>query len=172
MMEQILKEYLTILRLEKNLADNTIKSYQTDIKFFFDFLSENNISDLSEVSAETFTSFFEMKKEQEIENATTARYMSSLKGFWNYLESSGYIEKNPVEKLTRVKKSRKLPTVLSFNEIEKILQTPIVDDKLGLRDKAMLELFYSSGLRVSELINLKINNLFFDDEVIRVMGNF
>lgn len=169
-MEQFLKEYLTILRLEKNLSDNTLKSYQTDIKFFFDFLSENNISDLNDVSAETFTSFFEMKKEMKVENSTTARYMSSLKGFWNYLESSGYIEKNPVEKLTRVKKSRKLPTVLSFNEIEKILQTPVVEDKLGLRDKAMLELFYSSGLRVSELINLKINDLFFDDEVIRVMG--
>ncbi len=170
MMEQFLKEYLTILRLEKNLSDNTVKSYETDIKLFLDFLIDHNIDDLNNVTTETFSTFFEIKKEQGIDSSTVARYMSSLKGFWSYLELSDYIEKNPVEKLTRVKKPRKLPTVLSFQEVEKILQMPVVEDKLGLRDKAILELLYSSGLRVSELINMKISDLFFTDEVIRVIG--
>ena len=84
--------------------------------------------------------------------------MSSIKGFFNYLENSQYIQKNPTEKLPSVKKSRKLPSVLSFAEIDKILNSPDTNNILGLRDKAILELFYSSGLRVSELINIKIND--------------
>ncbi|NMB82602.1 MAG: tyrosine recombinase XerD, partial [Ignavibacteria bacterium] len=98
------------------------------------------------------------------------RYMSSLKGFFGYLQDNNYIEVNPTEKLLSVKKSRKLPAVLSIQEIELILNSPDTNDLTGLRDKAILELFYSSGLRVSELINLKINDLFFNDEVIRVFG--
>jgi integrase/recombinase XerD len=93
-----------------------------------------------------------------------------LRGFFSYLYANKYIEKDPTEKISPAKVVRKLPEVLSFNEIEKILEQPDTNQKLGLRDKSILELFYSSGLRVSELIELKISDLFLDDEVIRVLG--
>ncbi len=169
-MEAFLKEYLTVLRFEKNLSDNTIKSYENDLKKVINFLEEKNISDLNNVSSTILTSFFERQRSLGIDSSTVARYMSSIKGFCDYLETSKYIEKNPTEKLVSVKKSRKLPPVLSFYEVDKILNTPDTSDPLGLRDKAILELFYSCGLRVSELINLKIGDLFFEDEVIRVLG--
>lgn len=169
-MEQFLKEYLTILRFGKNLSDNSIKSYETDLRKLFKYLEAKNVKDLNEVTAELISEYFELQRKIGIDASTVARYMSSIKGFWQYLESSKYIEKNPTEKLYSVKKSRKLPSVLTFEEIEKILQAIKVDDLLGLRDRAIIELLYSSGLRVSELLNLKITDLFFDEEVIRVFG--
>ncbi len=169
-METFVKEYLTILRFEKNLSDNTIQSYQNDINNFINFILDNNIKDLNEVGPKIISDFFDKQRKVGRDSSTTARYMSSIKGFFNYLEDSGYVEKNPTEKLVHVKQSRKLPPVLSFVDIEKILNTPKTDNTIGLRDKAILELFYSSGLRVSELINLKISDLFLNDEFIRVLG--
>lgn len=169
-MEEFLKEYLTILRFEKNLSDNTINSYQNDIKNFLSFCNSNKITDLNDVKASDISKYFEQQRSQGKDSSTSARYMSSIKGFFGYLQDNNYIEINPTDKLLSVKKSRKLPAVLSFEEIEKILGAPDTNDLASLRDKAILELFYSSGLRVSELINLKINDLFFNDEVIRVLG--
>ena len=169
-MEEFLKEYLTILRYEKNLSENTTKSYQTDLTKFCTYLKEKNVTDLNDVTSNIITKYFELQRLEGIDSSTTARYMSSVKGFFRFLEDNNYIQKNPTEKLSSVKKARKLPSVLTFAEIEKILDIPKTDDTAGLRDKAILETFYSSGLRVSELINLKINDLFFDDEVIRVLG--
>ncbi|MEG8946011.1 site-specific tyrosine recombinase XerD [Rosettibacter firmus] len=169
-MEQFLKEYLTILRFEKNLSSNSIKSYETDLRKLFNYLESKNVKDLNDVTAELISEYFDLQRKYGIDAATVARYMSSIKGFWQYLESSKYIEKNPTEKLYSVKKSRKLPSVLTFEEIEKILQSAKADNLLGIRDRAIIELLYSSGLRVSELINLKITDLFFDEEVIRVLG--
>jgi len=169
-MEEFLKEYLTILRYEKNLSENTTQSYKNDLKKFLTFLAESKVKDLSEVTSNLITKFFDRQRKSGVDSATSARYMSSIKGFFRFLENSSYIEKNPTEKLSRVKKARKLPSVLTLPEIEMILNAPKTDDVTGLRDKAILETFYSSGLRVSELINLKVNDLFFDDEVIRVLG--
>jgi integrase/recombinase XerD len=169
-MEEFLKEYLTLLRFEKNLSENTTSSYQTDIQKFLTFMHEQNISDLNAISANHIAQYFDEQKNKGIDGASAARYMSSLKGFFRYLEDSRYIEKNPTEKIARVKKARKLPAVLSIAEIDMILKLPNTNETTGLRDKAILETFYSSGLRVSELINLKISDLYFADEVIRVFG--
>lgn len=169
-MNVFLKEYLTVLRFEKNLSDNTIKSYENDINKFLIFLAERNVEDLNNVSVNDLSDFFEIQRKIGIDSSTVARYISSIKGFWNFLETSNYVEKNPTEKLSSVRKSRKLPAVLSFSEVELVLNQPNTKDVLGLRDKAILELFYSSGLRVSELINLKISDLYLSDEVVRVFG--
>ena len=169
-MEEFLKEYLTILRYEKNLSENTVNSYKSDLQKFLTFLSESKVKDFSEVTSNIIAKFFERQRKLGVDSATSARYMSSIKGFFRFLENNSYIEKNPTEKLSPVKKARKLPAVLTLPEIEMILNAPQTSETTGLRDKAILETFYSSGLRVSELINLKINDLFFDDEVIRVLG--
>lgn len=169
-MEEFLKEYLVHLKLEKNLSVNTISSYRNDLTAFLSFLKDKNIIDPSEVNPEHISSFFKLLNELGLSGTSSARYFSSLKGFFLFLIKNKYILKNPIEKISAPKLSKKLPSVLDISEVEKILSQPDISDKFGLRDKAMLELFYACGTRVSELINLKISDLFFSDEIIRVFG--
>lgn len=169
-METFIKEYLAHLKLEKNLSDNTISSYRNDLKSFNDFLHDLNINDPFEITTDHLNGFFKLLKELGLVGSSAARYFSSLKGFFLFLIRNKYIVKNPIEKISAPKTSKKLPGVLDVSEVEKILSLPDVSNKLGLRDKAILELFYACGTRVSELINLKVNDLFLYDEVIRVLG--
>ncbi len=169
-MEMFLKEYLAYLKLEKNLSQNTLASYKNDISALKSYLQDSSISDPSEISAQNIVAFFKALKNIGLSTTSTARYFSSLKGFFNYLIRNNYIKTNPMDKINAPKLSKKLPAVLSVNEIDAILSKPDVNDKLGLRDKAILELLYACGTRVSELTNLKISDLFFHEEVIRVFG--
>lgn len=169
-METFIKEYLAHLKLEKNLSDNTISSYRNDLKSFNDFLHDLNINDPFEITTDHLNGFFKLLKELGLVGSSAARYFSSLKGFFLFLIRNKYIVKNPIEKISAPKTSKKLPGVLDVSEVEKILSLPDVSNKFGLRDKAILELFYACGTRVSELINLKVNDLFLYDEVIRVLG--
>jgi len=169
-METFIKEYLGYLKLEKNLSDNTINSYKNDLAAFKDFLNDQGIDDPADITSEHLNNFFKLLKELGLVGSSAARYFSSLKGFFLYLIQNKYIIKNPVDKISAPKISKKLPGVLDVSEVEKILSLPDVDNKFGLRDKAILELFYACGTRVSELINLKVNDLFLNDEVIRVLG--
>ncbi len=169
-MNIFLKEYLSVLSLEKNLSGNTVSSYKNDISSFINFASEKNISDPSQITYLDLVDFFKELNKLGLSKTSAARYYSSLKGFFKYLFQNNYIKTNPVEKVETPKLSKNLPNVLSFNEIEKILNQPNTKDKFGLRDKAILELFYACGVRISELLNLKISDLFFSEEMIRVLG--
>lgn len=169
-MELFLKEYLSHLKLEKNLSENTLSSYKNDISTFISFLSDYKIADPSDISTENLTTFFKTLKNIGLTSTSAARYFSSLKGFFLYLLKNNYIIKNPLEKISAPKLSKKLPEVLNINEVDKILAQPNVSDTLGLRDKAILELLYACGTRVSELTNLKLSDLFLNEEVIRVFG--
>lgn len=169
-MEQFLIEFLTVLKLELNLSDNTVNSYKTDISKLLTFCVELGINDLNEIDCSDITAYLVKQKELGISNSTTARYISAFKSFFNYLHQNRYIETNPSERLKSNRRYRKLPVVLTIDEIDEMFAVPDLNTKLGLRDRAMLEVLYSSGLRVSELINLKISDLFLTDEVIRVIG--
>jgi integrase/recombinase XerD len=169
-MEFFLKEYLAYLKLEKNLSDNTLSSYKIDLTTFISFIIDLKISDLSDVTSDNISSFFIMLNKIGLSGTSAARYFSSLKGFFSYLLKNKYLIKNPVEKISPPKLSKILPQVLDISEVDKILSMPNANSKFGLRDKAMLELFYACGTRVSELIGLKLSDLFFQEEVIRVLG--
>ncbi len=169
-MKQFLREYLSRLKFEKNLSDNSLAAYRNDLSQFINFCENYDISDADEIKINIFNKFFELQNDLGKSSATVSHYNSSLKGFFNFLYTNKYIRQNPTQKLIPVKKTRSLPVVLSVQEVDKILSRPNVHDTLELRDKAILELLYSSGLRVSELLNLKIGDLFFDDEIIRVIG--
>jgi integrase/recombinase XerD len=170
-MNELLKEYLTTLRFEKNLSVNTIESYTNDITKLLEF-SENyfNITDENEIDEKILVQFYKSLSDIGLSGSTSARYLSSHKSYFGYLKAQNYIEKDPTERVSSPKISRKLPVVLSFNEVEKILDAPDIKNEAGLRDKALLEIMYSSGLRVSEAINLHISDLIFSEELIRVMG--
>ncbi len=169
-MKTFLKEYLSVLKLEKNLSENTVFSYRNDITSLIQFLENRNIKDPSEVKFKDLSSFFKSLEQIGLSSSSAARYFSSIKGFFTYLFLNNYIKENPIEKLSAPKLSKNLPSVLSVNEVNKILDSPNTEDKIGLRDKAVLELLYACGIRVSELINIKISNLFFEEEIIRVFG--
>lgn len=165
-----LKEYLTYLKLEKNLSENTLASYSNDISSFIGFLDSKKVRDFSQVNSRILTDFFSMLEKTGLSSTSAARYFSSLKGFLNYLLTNNYIKSNPIEKVSSPKLSKHLPEVLSFQEIDKILSMPDTSNVLGVRDKAMLEVLYACGLRISELIFLKLADLFLAEEMIRVFG--
>ncbi|MBK8945495.1 MAG: site-specific tyrosine recombinase XerD [Ignavibacteriae bacterium] len=169
-MQEFVKEYLSLLKIEKNLSENSILSYKNDLNKLIDFFDRKKILDLNEVNSKLIVEYFARQREDGITSTSVSRYSSSVKGFFSYLKQQGYILTNPTTNLNSTKLSRKLPAVLSFLEIEKILDSPDLNERLGLRDKAILEVLYSSGLRVSEAINLKISDLFLNDEIIRVLG--
>ncbi len=169
-MQEFVQEYLVNLKLEQNRSDNTILSYKRDIEKFVEFIKKFHVDDFNRVTIGIITKFFEHQKKIGIKNSTSARYMSALKGFFDYLDRNNYLQENPFEKAARTQTSRALPVVLSVEEVERILESPDISDKFGIRDRALLEMLYSSGLRVSELINLKINDIYFNEEIVRVTG--
>jgi integrase/recombinase XerD len=169
-MKIFLDEFLAVLKLEKNLSANTIDSYRSDITNLLQFLRNYSIDDPQQIKHNHLADFFKFLKDAGLSSSSASRYHSSLKGFFSYLYQNKYITENPVEKIPSPKLSKKLPPVLSINEVDAILSQPDVKNKLGLRDKALLELFYACGIRVSELINLKISGLYFREEIIRVFG--
>jgi integrase/recombinase XerD len=169
-MDAFLREYLASLKLERNLSENTIASYKNDLTSLLNFLKDSGVDDPSQIASKLLNDFFILLTKLGLSSRSSARYFSSLKGFFGYLSSSNYIETNPMDKISAPKVSKGLPNVLNINEIEAILSQPDTSKKLGLRDKALLETFYACGLRVSELINLKISDLFLNEEMIRVFG--
>ncbi|PKL87857.1 MAG: site-specific tyrosine recombinase XerD, partial [Ignavibacteriae bacterium HGW-Ignavibacteriae-2] len=151
-MEQFLKEYLTYVRLEKNLSENSVQSYKNDLSKFILYLKKAGIEDFNDVNTTLIGEYFVKMRKEELSGSTSARYLSSFKGFFSYLYDQSYIQKDPTDILTSSRRRRSLPTVLSVREINNILDCPDTNNILGVRDRAMLELCYSSGLRVSELI--------------------
>ncbi|MGE5432673.1 MAG: site-specific tyrosine recombinase XerD [Syntrophomonadaceae bacterium] len=169
-MNNLIDEYLTVLKLEKNLSENTITGYRNDLMNLVNFASGRGIDDESDIDYRLLSDFYKMLSDMGVAGTTFARYLSSHKGYFEYLLCSDYIKSNPAEKIMSPKLSRKLPQVLTFNEVEKILSSPKTDSTLGLRDKALLEVLYASGLRVSEATGLHMQDLFLSEEVIRVFG--
>ena len=169
-MNIFLKEYLTVLRLEKNLSENTVASYKNDISAFLKFLEAYNINDPSEINYSHMAEFFSGLNKAGLNSRSAARYFSSLKGFFIYLYTKKYITANPMERIPAPKLRKNLPGVLTIPEVDAILSKPDTGNKLGLRDKAILETLYACGLRVSELINTKISDVFFKEEIVRVLG--
>ncbi len=169
-MNSFLNEYLSGLELERNLSRNTVASYKNDLTSLLIFLESKGIDDPSDIDPNHLNSFFKSMTNIGLSPTSAARYHSSLKGFFKYLFLNEYIKKNPMEKVLPPKRGKSLPSVLSFEEIDKILQQPKTDNKLSLRDKAILELMYACGLRVSELIVLHVSDLYLSEEIIRVFG--
>jgi integrase/recombinase XerD len=169
-MNIFLKEYLSHLKLEKNLSDNTISSYKNDISSFIRFLEQHKIDDPSKIDSNIIVKFFTNLEKVGLTSSSAARYFSSLKGFLNYLFANDYVKSNPIEKVSPPKLAKNLPGVLTFEEVDKILSLPNTNETLGIRDKTILEVFYACGLRISELISLKLSDIFLDEEMIRVFG--
>ncbi len=165
----LIEQFRDYLWLERGLSDNTISSYTSDLKLFSNSLSEQNIS-LQEVSAEDVLRYLASRVQSGMTARTTARLLSSLKRFYTLLCREGVIDKDPTALVDAPKTGRSLPVSLSENQVEQLLAAPDVSTPEGMRDRAMLELTYSSGLRVSELISLGLSQVNIPSAVMRIMG--
>lgn len=157
-MHQYIDSFLQHLMVIRGLSPRTIESYSNDIKNFFNFLEKNN-NETNLLSTENFLSFFEHLQKEGKEVTTIVRNMISLRQFTHFLTKEGILEKDPLFNITLPKLKRSLPDVLSEEEIEMLINIPDTKTKKGLRDRVILELLYATGMRVSELISLKLIQL-------------
>jgi len=165
------KGYENYLKLEKSLSQNSVAAYINDINKLIDFLNNNYKKITPErVKLEHLKSFVEWLNERGVSPRTQARTISGIKSFFKYLLIEEKITSDPTALLESPKIGRKLPDILSMEEIDKLINAVDLDKPEGQRNKAMLETLYSCGLRVSELVNLKMTNLFFDQGFIKVEG--
>ena len=167
---QVLKDYQNYLRLERGLSENSILNYSLDIKKLAQWLHTNKIEispvDISEETLQQF--IYEVAK--KVNPRTQSRLISGLKGFFNYLIFEDYRKTNPLELIEAPKLGRKLPDTLAVEEIDAIISAIDLSSKQGERNRAIIETLYGCGLRVSELTNLKISDLYFEEGFIKVTG--
>lgn len=172
MWDQLLISFKNYLKLEKSSSENTIESYLEDIsklKYFMEL--HHKIVPIKEISRKHIEEFIIYLNENfSIQESTQSRILSGIRSFFQFLLYENLIDSNPTELIEMPKIKRKLPDTLSFEEIEKMLESIDLSTEQGTRNRAMLEVLYSSGLRVSELIDLKISTSDFDMNLLRIIG--
>ncbi len=169
-MKRILEEFLTHLELEKNLAPNTLAAYARDLRDFQSFLEKRGIKNFEEVEAEEVLLFMEDLRHRGLSARSLARKLSALKTFYRYLELERGLKRNPLLLVEGPKLPRTLPKVLTVEEVERLISAPDLSTPQGLRDRAMLETLYATGMRVSELVRLTFAQLNLSAGFVRVYG--
>src|SRR5690554_1162440 len=164
--------YIQFIKLEKGLSKNSIVSYRNDIERYLSYLlAEHKISDLSGVSLNHIEQFLDYLIDHELlSSSSIARNISSIRGFHEFAAVEGMAQANPSELIELPKKAKMLPEVLSAEEVVALLDTPNLETPAGIRDKAILETLYGTGMRVSELTGLEVDRIFFEIGFIRVIG--
>lgn len=157
-MEKELSSFIDFLCEEKKLSENTLLSYKRDITLYFDYLKKEKKSYIK-ATKKTVLDYLSYLKESGKASSTISRNIASLRAFYLYLYDKKIIDKNPAEDLKYEKNARKIPGILTGKEIDKLFSQPDITSFKGLRDKAMLEVLYATGIRVSELISLKTDSI-------------
>ncbi|UCB51677.1 MAG: site-specific tyrosine recombinase XerD [Candidatus Zixiibacteriota bacterium] len=169
-MKQILDQFLNHLSVERNLSANTIESYRRDLNGYLKFLRETKLDSVGGIAAQHVTGFVARLSRKGLAANSIARKLSSLRGFHKFLVAEGYCDVDPTSTLESPRQWRKLPSVLRVKEVERLLSQPSGDAPLDVRDKAVLEFLYATGVRISELIQIKRKDLLPEVELVRVMG--
>ena len=165
----VLKQYSAYLLLERGLSNNTREGYLNDVKKLLNYLNENNLS-LKDVSLDHLHNFIATLHDLGISSRSQARIISGIKSFFRFLKLENHIDTNPTLLLESPRVGRKLPEVLSIEEIDEMISCIDLSTNEGQRNRAIIETLYSCGLRVSELINLEINKIFLEEEYIVIKG--
>ena len=164
-----IKEYLVFVSQVKNLSENTSKSYERDLKKLDSFLKDLNISNYSQINVETCSAWIGSLYSQNNNPRSIQRHLSSAKGFFRFLKKNNLIDSSPFDLVTAPKSSSTLPEVLSPEDVEQLLNFKPTN-MIEIRDMAIVELMYSSGLRVSETVNININDFEENKSFLRVLG--
>ena len=168
--EDDLKDYSHYLKVERGLSENTIISYERDLKRYMLFLDNQGIGKWDELDRYIILTFLRELTDEKKSAASITRMVSSLRKFHQFLKQERYTEVDPMQHIETPKKAQKLPKALSQDEIVRLLEAPDTTDKFGIRDRAILEVMYATGLRVSELIGLKMSDLHLSLGLIQTIG--
>ncbi|SNR87100.1 integrase/recombinase XerD [Anaerovirgula multivorans] len=161
-MNQLFSNYIDYLTSEKQLSNNTLESYIRDTKQYLAYLGNNEVDDLTYTNKTTILTYLVHLQNKGRAVSTISRSIASIRCFYQYLLQNNVVVKDPTLNLESPKAKKKLPSILTLNEVDMLLNQPQKSTYKGMRDKAMLELLYATGIRVSELISLKLNDLNLD----------
>ncbi|MDP8260439.1 MAG: tyrosine recombinase XerC [Candidatus Gygaella obscura] len=166
-MQRYLEKFLRYLEIEKNYSSHTLLNYGIDLKDFTKYIAE---TPLEKVSYLILRKYLALLKERGLKNRSIARKLASIRSFYRFLTREGYVKENPTLVLASLKLDKKLPLFLTEEQMNNLIEAPDLKSKLGLRDKAILELLYSTGMRIGEMTALDIDAVDFISGVIKVAG--
>ena len=169
-MDTYFQDYLTMLRVERNVSPQTLEAYQRDLNQYLAFILDKSVTSVSNISQMHIREYIRKLNEMGMAPSSIARIFSSIRSYHKFLSAERIVIENPTLVLNSPKAIKKLPNVLMEEEISAIIDAVEVTSKFASRDKAIIEMLYSCGLRVSELCDLSLNQLFLDGDMIRVMG--
>ncbi|HUT96693.1 MAG TPA: tyrosine recombinase XerC [Dehalococcoidales bacterium] len=169
-MQEIFNRYITHLEAERNASPYTVRNYKADLLDFFYFLKEKKVAALDEVNRQVLRDYLGHLVEKGIVKGSIARKLSAIRSFYRYMVREKIIEANPIKTVSSPKLDKRLPSFLTLNEVTRLIEAPDLSTPQGLRDRALLELLYASGLRVSELTSLELGQINLDSNEIRVWG--
>lgn len=165
-MNKYVDDFINYLEYERNYSENTIIAYKNNVEKFVDYID----MDIKKVNYDTIRSYISYLYEQKYQAKSISRMISSLRSFFKYLKVNHIIKDNPMTLISNPKLEKKLPKYLTINEVESMLNAPDMSDKIGIRDAFILELLYVSGIRVSELVNIKLNDIETSEKRIKILG--
>lgn len=168
MIDRFIDKFLNYLKIEKNMSPHTVLNYSIDLRDFAIFLGE--AVDIDRIDYLTIRRFLAELKVKNYSKRTVARKLACLRSFFRFLYREGHVKTNPISGVSTPKLDKKLPVFLDEGEIAKLIEAPSKDDASGLRDKAILETLYSSGLRISELVGLNAEDVDFIGGVLKIFG--
>jgi integrase/recombinase XerD len=169
-MQHIVRDFINYLRVERNLSGNTIEAYQNDLNRYCQFLEDSGIKRPDQIDINIIQNFISTLAELGLVPSSLSRNFSSIRTFHRFMVSENLVKSNPAELLQSPRLPARLPKMLELHEIEAIMAVIDTDTNKGIRDRAIIETLYSTGMRISELISLPIQNVFFQHKVMRILG--
>ncbi len=169
-MRELIEAFLNYLSVERGLSRNTITSYQEDLNYYMNYLESKGIDTLSRTTRNDITNFMLSQKDKGLAANSVARRLAAIKAFYRFLVREKILKTDPSSLIDSPKLWKKIPDALSINEVTKLLEQPDIRQQLGVRDKAVLEALYATGMRVSEAVNLKTDNVNVDVGFLRCIG--
>lgn len=169
-MEAIVDRFIKYLDIEKNYSEYTILNYERDLKEFLIFLDRECISSYVDIDYKVLRLYLNEMFDKKYSSKTISRHLSSLRTFFKYLSREEIISFNPMVLISNPKEEKRLPSYLNYQQLEDILDIPDTNDVIGLRDASILELLYSTGIRVGELVKIKIYDIDFSENRIKILG--
>ena len=170
MLDNLVDQYINYLLVEKGLSDNTIESYSSDLAVYLEFLKKNRIKEIADAGTAVILKHLIALRDAGLGAKSRARHLIALRGFYRFMAQEKIIEHNPTKIIDLPREGLKLPDVLSVEDVKLLLNTPDTKKPIGIRDAAMIELLYGTGTRVSELVNLKLQDVNMEACFIRVFG--
>lgn len=169
-MEDLIRDFLNYLLVEKGVSENTLKAYENDLKSYAEYLRNHGFTDIGELKRLDIVDYLSKLRELNYSASSTSRKLAAIKSFHKFLLREGFSKELPTAELRSPKLSKRLPVVLSVSQVEKILAQPSGQESAALRDKAILELMYASGMRISELVGLDLDDVDSETGSVRCMG--